>query len=437
MNPISKIIAALFALIIGAYPVCAGAQISEEPTPESADDVTLQKRRQQAQLLQNEITRLRALPTPDWREVAGLYHAVFALFPQDQMGKLAVWESYLSCLKAGDPTSALAALRLIYKSYRHDSVVDHPFGYEGGKPIHMHATADVEQAMLYSRYFQSPEAAIGQLRSLPSRRPGAYVGLVSEKDTYYGQVGAIVLLKMAEAQSVSGLYNDAIMSLRLALGEFRGDHVGSAAGLLPIDAAVMERLGIVLDEMPASLAKKLAELEEALRLSTSQLALAEGRFIRAKLHEKNFREFGSQDDIALAERDYREIVERFGDLPIRTTRGGEAAGPRAVVRVVDLYTKTSKQFDKIVLILSDMETVAKERGDRPATQAYARLHRAAIYLDRLDNPRQTISILDGFDRDFPTVPVYPDNENTKKMLFEAATSLMQKAQTAARQSPSP
>ncbi|MCL4234047.1 MAG: hypothetical protein KJ042_05975 [Deltaproteobacteria bacterium] len=436
MRSFAKIVTVVMALVVCAQPIRAAAQVSDEPKPESADDVTIQKRRQQAQLLQNEINRQRALPAPDWREIASLYRALFALFPDDQTGKLAVWESYLSCLKAGDPTSALAVLRLVYKTYRHDTVMEHPFGYEGGKPIHMHATADVEQAMLYARHFQTPEAAIEQLRSLPSRRPGAYVGLVSEKDTYYGQAGAIVLLKMAEAQSVSGLYNDAIMSLRLALGEFRGDSVGSAVGLIPLDAAVMERLGLVLDEMPASLAKKLAELEEAVRLSTSPLAQAEGRFIRARLHEKNFREFGSQDDVALAEREYREIVERFGDLPIRTTRGGEAAGPRAVARVVELYTKTAKQFDKVVLILSDMETVAKERADRPATQAYARLHRAAIYLENLENPRQTIAILDGFDTEFPTVPVYPDNASTKRMLFEVANQLMQKAQTAARQSPS-
>lgn len=417
-------------------PVSAAGLEEPDPTPKVGVSESDQKRRDLAKKIQADIRELYARVPIDYAAIANQYQMIFSLFPFDEQGKLAIWEAYNAFRRAKDPTSALAMLRRIYSTYRSDAFMANPLPIEGAKPIHMHATADIEQAMLYARFFNTPEAAVMQLHSVQARRPGAYVGLLDGDKGYYGSVGAVVWLKIAEAQAQAGQYNDALGSLRTALIEHRGESIGRPYGAIPIDLVCMRQVEDVLRKMPASLTKKQVDLDEVKRLCAGVEAKARARFVRARLFIDNYEEFRHVEDLLQAEREYLAVVTEEGDTVYKSARGEESMGVLAVLALVDIHVRRLKNPAKAVTVLEGLENEAHALGDRTASEAHARLQRATLYLERLSNPMQAAALLEDFGKEFPTVPVYPKAAGSKSMLFEVANKIHAKAREQLAASPS-
>ena len=377
--------------------------------------------------LQDAIREEYKRPKPDLPLIADYYQRIFALNPKSQHGKTAVWESYFIRRRLGDLSGALGTLQLIYGAYKYDDTMMHPVSAE--QPVNIHATADMEQADIYGKMSKSPMVKVNQMRMIPIRHPGAYVGINDGKRSYFGFVEVVVGLKIADAQVKSGQYNAAIINYRSIIKKHGEKIYGDFEGLRDIEWIVMRRFRKVIDSMPFDIIKKIVETNELAALCRRDLAKAEALFIIAMLYENRIAKYHSVDDIAQAEKCFRQIALDFNEVVYPSDRGLEAMGPRAVVRLVDLLTVRTAKYERAVLLLEELEKSVdlKTKGGRE-TAAYAKLHRAVIFLKFMNNFKQAFYLLENFSKDFPLVPVYPHDENNPRMLFEVAGEFLTKSE---------
>ncbi len=382
---------------------------------------------------EKELARLYRQTPPDLPRIAGLYEAIFSLFPLDQQGKMAIWEAFHIHRGTGDTTAAMANLRTIYQAYKFDTTMENPM--DPNHPINLHATADVEQAGIFAELMNTPLVAVDQLRSIPIRHPGAHVGIIHGERTYIGKVETIVLFKTAGALRDARQYNAAISKLRDVIAAHGEEKIGLQGGLREAAWVAMRFLEPILLEMPASRTKKLVELDEMTKLTRSELGRAEAHFVRAALFERRIETFSSQGDITQAEEEYRLVLKETPGLKFPTEKGTECMGPRAVTALAGLYSRLADNPQKIVLILEELEKDLKSENSSPEAQAYARLKRADIYLNRIKNTRQALLLLRDFGKDFPSVVVFPHSEKNPRMLFEVAREMEWEADKHLPQSP--
>ncbi|MCB9479566.1 MAG: tetratricopeptide repeat protein [Deltaproteobacteria bacterium] len=393
-----------------------------EATP---PDTEAEKVAAQIESVQTRIREAYKQNPPPYEDIAAMYDEIFAIAPHQQAGKAAVWESYVLYRRAGDSSAALSTLSKIYAFYPYDTTMDNPVDPE--HPINMRATADIERAGLYSESLGSPMTAVEQMQSISVRYPGTYVGLTDEERSYAGPVDVIVMLKFVDALYNSGQYNQAVLKLRELLGKYAGQKVGDAGGLREIDWLAARHMDKIIDKIPATTTKKLVELEELAKLTTSDLALAEILFTRAKIYEERFVELKGSGDLAQAEEAYRGIITQYAELRYETYEGEQAVGPRAVAAMMRLYTEKAKRPERALNLALELEKIGQKADPTGATSAYARLHRGALYLNELNNPQQAITTFRGFGEDFPAVVVYPHREKSPELLFEVAKRLENQA----------
>ena len=105
-------------------------------------------------------------------------------------------------------------------------------------------------------------------------------------------------------------------------------------------------------------------------------------------------------------------------------------GPRAVVHMAELLTVLTHNNERAVRLLEELENSMDRstKGDNE-TAAYARLHRAAIFQQKMNNPQQAVYLLSNFGKQFPRAVVYPLDKKKPRMLFEVANELMREAQS--------
>ncbi|MCZ7585760.1 MAG: hypothetical protein M5R36_21875 [Deltaproteobacteria bacterium] len=408
-------------LFLMLFPMTLHAENPAEEGASPQNDAKLKSKQAKILRVQEMISDAYAADEPDLLAIGNMYEAIFALLPNDQQGKMAVWEAFHVYRKAGDRTRAMSMLRTIYAAYNYDSVMENPLDDE--HPLHMHGSADVEQADLYRTMFDQPLSAVGQLKGLPVRRAGVYVGIIDGDRTYFGHVDVIGPLKTAEAHRSAKQYNAAIMDLRGVLEDQTVRWVGDALGVRDLEWIVMKRLGEILDEMPATMTKKIVELGEMDKLVRSKLAHAEAHFVRAALFETKARETMNSGDIAQAEADYRAVVDDSADLKYLTKRGDELMGPRAVAALARLFTVTFDRPQRAVQVLEDVEKSLRDRPEATDARAYARYHLAYVLAKNIGNVEQALLTLADFGDDFPGTVLYPHKEESRRMLFELALDL--------------
>ncbi len=373
--------------------------------------------------LQDIIRKEYLRPSPDLVLIADYYQRIFALTPKTQQGKMALWESYFTRRRSGDYSSALGTLQLIYGAFRHDETMIHPLA--PNTPVNLHATADIEQADLFSLMSKSPLVAMNQMRAIPLRHQGVYVGIADDRRTYFGHVDVVVNLKMAEAHTQALQYNNAINLFRDIIRGHAGESYGQPGGLRNIEWVVMRHFHKALLIMDIGITKKIVEIHELSALCKSDLAKAEARFISANLHEERIKKLHSAEDILQALGHYRHVVLNYNDIVFPTDRGLEAMGPRAIVRTAVLLTVLTHSNERAVLLLEELEkSLDRSTKGGNETAAYARLHRAAIFQQKMNNPQQAIYLLSNFGKEFPLAVVYPHDKKKPRMLFEIANELI-------------
>jgi Tetratricopeptide repeat len=378
--------------------------------------------------LQETIRKEYQRPSPDRALIADYYQRIFALTPKTQQGKMAVWESYFTRRRSGDYSSALGTLQLIYGAFRHDETMIHPLAPD--TPVNLHATADIEQADLFSLMSKSPLVAMNQMRAIPLRHKGVYVGIADGRRTYFGHVDVVVNLKMAKFHTQALQYNTAISLFQDIIRKHPNESYGQPGGLCDIEWIVMRHLHKALLIMNIGITKKILEIHELSALCKRDPAKAEARFINADLHEERIKKLHSTEDFIQAMGHYRHVVLNYNEIVFPTARGLEAMGPRAIVRLAELLTVLTHNNERAVLLLEELEkTIDRSTKGANETAAYARLHRAAIFQQKMNNPQQAVYLLSNFGKQFPQAVVYPLDKKKPRMLFEVANELMREAQS--------
>ncbi len=396
-----------------------GAENEEEIKKEADDENPLLG-------LQQNIRDEYAKENPDLSRIANIYQYIFSLDPHTQQGKMALWEAYFTRKKQGDLAQALVTLQLFFGYYRPHETMIHPLATE--HPVNLHATADVEQAMIYSTLSNSKLVGAGQLSQIPLKYKNAWVGIIDGNQTYYGRVEVIVDLKIADAFTEAAQYDKVINLYRDIVQNYSDSTYATQDGVRDIEWIVMKRMEDAFDSSPLDLTKKASEIDAMAKICKRRPAKAEAEFIKASFYEKRIEQFHDNQDVTQAEQIFRSVALDYHDIRYPTSRGEEAMGPRAIVRGIHLLTKLSTNYPRVLRWLMDIEnSVDRSTKEGQETAAYARIHQAAILLLNLGNPQRALFILEGFAKEFPQALVYPHDAQKPKMLFEVAAKLTEKA----------
>ena len=401
----------LLALSLLAAGICALAQ---EPTGEPDSEAPPGLRAALAR-----IDKLLAQQPLNLDALQYEYLVLFENFPRRDEGKKGIFALYQLLRQNKRIEQAYAVLMKILAAYQDNDTISNPASPR--KPIAIAATANVELANLYAAGMNNPYQALDTLRRALSRYPAAYVSADAADRRYFGSIGVIARLQMADYYVATDAYNQATAALLALVSDFPGERVTLGDVESPASAAAVWKLQTVLQTMPASLSKKRRVLDTFSETAVERETRVWLMFAKAQLLTEEGRQVNSTGPLEDAIGALEEVLDHHPLVMLTGADGEEPAGVRALRLIVDICVNIFHNTDRAT---AELTRYYRDLGRRPALReiaAYAVLYLADVEYNQRHNAgaayRYYMEVVDKFS-DVPVYPRKPGRHDTLNSLAE-------------------